>query len=82
MVFLINKIKYRTKWIRVFNYHSTPEIHMYQFEEQIKYENYCSVSKQDLWDLLESRWSKDKPSLIVWFDDGLVPSPFWRNMDL
>jgi len=55
---------------------------MYQFEEQIKYENYCSVSKQDLWDLLESRWSKDKPSLIVSFDDGLVPSPFWRNMDL
>jgi len=50
---------------------------MYQFEEQIKYENYCSVSKQDLWDLLESRWSKDKPSLIVSFDDGLVQlSPY------
>lgn len=70
---LIYRIIYRNEWIRVINYHSTPEIHMYQFEEQIKYysDNYCSVSKQDLWDLLEGRWSKDKPGLIISFDDGL-----------
>ena len=69
----INRLIHGKKFIRAVNYHSTPEDFMYQFEEQMKYYNkhYSSVSKSDLNDLLNGNWKKDKPGLIISFDDGL-----------
>lgn len=67
------KLSYGENYIRAINYHSTPENYMGQFEEQIKFfsENYVSVSKKDLELFLSGKWNKDKPGLIISFDDGL-----------
>lgn len=69
----INKVLYRNNYIRAINYHSTPEDFMSQFEKQLKYysEHYYSVSKEELEDFLKGNWNKDKPGLIISFDDGL-----------
>src|SRR5699024_3251329 len=50
-----------------------PEKFMSQFEKQLKYfsRRYYSVTEEDLSDFLNGRWNKDKPGLIISFDDGL-----------
>ena len=59
--------------IRVVNYHSTPPHEMNNFEEQLKcYQQvYSSVNYNDLEMFFESgKWHKEKPGLIISFDDG------------
>ncbi|MCC5803213.1 polysaccharide deacetylase family protein [Rossellomorea vietnamensis] len=69
----INRIMHGNSYIRAVNYHSTPKEFMDQFEKQLKYysKNYSPVSMQDLEELLSGNWDKDKPGLIISFDDGL-----------
>ena len=69
----LNKIIHGKKYIRAINYHSTPKHTINQFEKQMEYysKHYTPVSKQDLERLLKGEWNKDKPGLIISFDDGL-----------
>lgn len=61
------------KHIRVINYHGTPSSQFRQFEKQLKwYSNwYENINYQELLDFLENgKWTKEKPGLIISFDDG------------
>lgn len=58
-------------FVRVVNYHDTPAA---KLEQQLKYfaKNYSNVTLEDLEKFLETKkWHKNKPGLIISFDDGL-----------
>lgn len=60
-------------YVRVINYHDTPKKFEYNFEQQLIFykRNFCSVNLNDLEDLINGKWEKEKPGLIISFDDGL-----------
>ena len=60
-------------YIRVINYHDTPKKFEYNFEQQLIFykRNFCPVDLNDLEDLISGKWEKEKPGLIISFDDGL-----------
>lgn len=60
-------------YIRVINYHDTPKKFEYNFEQQLMLykKNFCPVDLNDLEDLISGKWEKEKPGLIISFDDGL-----------
>ncbi len=75
-VFFAGRRFYGNNHIRVVNYHSTPPQEMNNFEEQLKFyqHNYSSVSYKDLVQFFETgKWHKEKPGIIISFDDG------WRD---
>ncbi|MFC1921401.1 polysaccharide deacetylase family protein [Chloroflexota bacterium] len=60
-------------YIRAVNYHQTPAETASNFEKQLEFykHHFCPVSLPDLSRFLNSReWEKDKPGLIISFDDG------------
>jgi len=65
--------KLSKNYIRAINYHGTPEKYQYNFEKQLVFyeKNFCSVNLKDLEDLLNGKWMKKRPGLIISFDDGL-----------
>lgn len=67
------QLKYNNKYIRAINYHDTPKKFEYNFEQQIIFykRNFCPVDLNDLEDLISGKWEKEKPGLIISFDDGL-----------
>mgnify|MGYP001316765312 CR=1 FL=1 len=60
-------------YVRVINYHDTPESQRENFEEQIKYflSRFVPVTLQDLEALFDGVWGHSKPGIILSFDDGL-----------
>ncbi len=70
---LIERTIYGSNYIRVINYHSTPEKLIPQFELQLKYfkKYYESVDLNDLDAFFDKKWKNKKPGLILSFDDGL-----------
>lgn len=62
------------KYVYAINYHETREIHSHNFEKQlILYRKFFSnVTENDLEKLIsKGSWEKEKPGLIISFDDGL-----------
>ena len=64
---------FRKCYIRVINYHDTPKKFGYNFEQQLIFykRNFCPVDLKDLENLIGAKWKKEKPGLIISFDDGL-----------
>ncbi len=61
-------------YIRAINYHDTPEKYSKNFENQLLFykQHFSPVSIQDLQLFLDTGvWHKQKPGLIISFDDGL-----------
>jgi len=61
-------------YIRALNYHDTPEKYSRNFEQQLTFykKHFSPVSIQDLQLFLDTGvWQKQKPGLIISFDDGL-----------
>jgi peptidoglycan/xylan/chitin deacetylase (PgdA/CDA1 family) len=74
VLFFISRIWYGPHHIRVVNYHSTPEVFMPSFEKQLAFyqKYYSNTSAKDLKSLLNDKtWNKQKPGIILSFDDGL-----------
>ncbi len=73
MLLYFQKLKYKNKYIRAINYHGTPKKYQYNFEKQLIFfkQNYATVNLIDLENLLNGKWEKEKPGLIISFDDGL-----------
>jgi peptidoglycan/xylan/chitin deacetylase (PgdA/CDA1 family) len=63
----------RNGHVRAVNYHAVPQWHAESFRRQLEWyrKNFSSVGLDDLDALFAtSTWKKDKPGLIVSFDDG------------
>ena len=64
---------FRRCYIRVINYHDTPKKFEYNFNQQLIFykRNFYPVDLNNLEDLINGKWEKEKPGLIISFDDGL-----------
>jgi len=74
LVFRCQNLLYGKKYIRSIFYHDTPPEHASMFEEHMKFlkKHYYPVSLLELRKFLNSgEWDKDKPGLLISFDDGL-----------
>lgn len=73
LLLYFQKLKYKNKYIRAVNYHGTPKKYQYNFEEQLIFfkQNYTAANLIDLENLLNGKWEKEKPGIIISFDDGL-----------
>ncbi|WIG81926.1 polysaccharide deacetylase family protein [Photobacterium damselae] len=74
LFFFLRRIFYGNEYIYAINYHNTSLKDIQQFEKQLNYYSsfFSNVSKKDLDDFLcNGVWNKDKPGLIISFDDGL-----------
>ncbi|MGM5483175.1 MAG: polysaccharide deacetylase family protein, partial [Nanobdellota archaeon] len=72
--FYLQKKIYSNNFIRVINYHDTPAKHSKNLELQLKYfsKYYSPVTLEDLRKFFKTKqWHKDKPGLIISFDDGI-----------
>jgi peptidoglycan/xylan/chitin deacetylase (PgdA/CDA1 family) len=72
-LFFFISLKMYGNHIRVINYHDTPEGEMKNFEQQLRFyaQHYSPVSFNDLEFYYSNKtWSKEKPGLIISFDDG------------
>lgn len=70
----ITKKFYGNNYIRVVNYHGTPDKYSGIFCRQLEFykQNFSPVSKDDLSEFfISGQWHKKKPGLIISFDDGL-----------
>jgi len=66
------QIKIYFPFIRVINYHDVPAKEAWQFEEHLRYyaKHFAPVCYKDLIRFQGGDWKKDKPGLIISFDDG------------
>ena len=74
LLLLLRKLFYKGNYIYVLNYHATPENESSVLEQQLVFYNkyFSSVNLSDLNQFFENKkWHKDKPGLILSFDDGL-----------
>lgn len=73
LMLYFQKIKYKDKYIRAISYHGTPKRYQNNFEKQLIFfkQNYAAVKLIDLENLINGEWKKEKPGLIISFDDGL-----------
>ncbi len=74
IIFKIFNIIYKKNYIRVINYHDTPEEYRNNFEQQLIFykKHFSPVSITDLKSFIDTKTlKKDKPGLIISFDDGL-----------
>ena len=65
---------YKDNYIYALNYHDTPEIESFTLEQQLIFykKHFSDVNFSDLDHFFKNRkWHKDKPGLILSFDDGL-----------
>ena len=72
--FLFSRLFYGRQHIRVVNYHSTPTSYAANLEQHLAFyqKHYSNTTLQELNDFLATKiWKKDKPGLIISFDDGL-----------
>jgi peptidoglycan/xylan/chitin deacetylase (PgdA/CDA1 family) len=70
---IIQKKLYHSNYIRIINYHDTPGNTSENFNKQLIYycQHYVPVSLADLDSFLGGgSWKRDKPGLIIAFDDG------------
>ena len=70
----LQKLMYKKGFIRVVNYHNMPRATMGMFEQHLAYyqKYYSVVSYEDVSSFLQrGTWHKEKPGLIISFDDGL-----------
>jgi peptidoglycan/xylan/chitin deacetylase (PgdA/CDA1 family) len=71
---ILFRISFNFHSIRVIHYHCTPEIFKNSFDEHLKLFSkfYSPVTENDLSRFFETKkWHKNKPGLIISFDDGL-----------
>ena len=62
------------KYLRIVNYHGTPERHITNLEKHLKFyrKHFENATLQDLESLLNGEdWKLERPGLIISFDDGL-----------
>lgn len=74
IIFKIFNIIYKKNYIRVINYHDTPKEYKNNFEKQLIFykKHYSPISITDLKKFIDTGvLKKDKPGLIISFDDGL-----------
>ena len=74
IIFKILNIIYKKNYIRVINYHDTPKEYINNFEKQLIFykKHFSPVSITDLKAFIDTgTLKKDKPGLIISFDDGL-----------
>ncbi|MEO2003488.1 MAG: hypothetical protein ABGY41_05270, partial [Candidatus Poribacteria bacterium] len=59
--------------IRCINYHDVPQAEAAAFEDQLRFysKHFAPVGHDDLLALHEGSWERDKPGLLLSFDDGL-----------
>lgn len=72
--FLFQRI-FGNNYIRAINYHATPTSQLAAFRQQLEYyrKHFSSVNLEELRSFLATGiWKKDKPGLIISFDDGLA----------
>ena len=72
--YAIQKMMFQNNFIRIINYHDTPEIFKNNFEKQLVFlkDNYSDVTFSDFGDFIKTKnWKKSKPGIILSFDDGL-----------
>jgi peptidoglycan/xylan/chitin deacetylase (PgdA/CDA1 family) len=73
LLFRLSFIFYGKNHIRSISYHGTPAEDLDAFERHIQFYSkyYTNVTKQDLDDFFKNKtWHKNKPGMIVSFDDG------------
>jgi peptidoglycan/xylan/chitin deacetylase (PgdA/CDA1 family) len=70
--FALQKLMYRSRFVRVLNYHATPECWADGLERQLLfYRGYFDpASPDDLEACLDGRWIGRRPRLLITFDDG------------
>lgn len=74
IIFMIFNFIYGKNYIRVINYHDTPEQFKDNFEKQLTYfkKHFSPVSKETLQSFFDTgKLKKKKPGLIISFDDAL-----------
>lgn len=74
LVFFLTRRRYGRSHIRAVNYHGTPLPFQDNFERQVRFfkKYYCDVNEEELLEFVErGLWKKDKPGVIISFDDGL-----------
>ena len=74
LVLVLRNFFYKNNYIYAINYHDTPEIESSTLEQQLIFykKHFSDVGNSDLDQFFENRkWHKDKPGLILSFDDGL-----------
>ena len=74
VVLWLQRLIYSRKHIRVIFYHDTPERVAGNLEAHMRFfkKHYAPVTQEELSDLIsEGKWEKDKPGLLITFDDGL-----------
>jgi peptidoglycan/xylan/chitin deacetylase (PgdA/CDA1 family) len=71
--YLYLRLKYKNKYVRVINYHCTPNNEIDNFKRQIEFLNkfYISLNLEMLESYFESKNNSNKPGIIYTFDDGL-----------
>lgn len=71
---VLQKVIWDQSFIRAVNYHSTPAIYAFNFEKQLDFFSHhfsnCSFDDLEVF-FREKKWKKNKPGLIISFDDGL-----------
>ena len=74
LLLLLRNLYYKGNYIYALNYHDTPESESSALEQQLIFykKHFTSVNQSDLTHFFENKkWHKDKPGLILSFDDGL-----------
>ena len=74
LLFHLSRGIYGKSHIRIVNYHSTPSENNVQLRAQLSFyrKYYSSVTEGDLISFLNTgTWEKEKPGIIISFDDGL-----------
>lgn len=66
------QVKLFFPFIRTVNYHDVPPSEAQQFEQHLQYyvKHFSSVNYEDLINFHNNIWDKNKPGLIISFDDG------------
>jgi len=71
--FALQRLAHHSSYVRAVNYHAVPQRHAESFRRQLEWYRrvFSPVGLDDLNALFETKtWKKDKPGLIVCFDDG------------
>ena len=74
LLLLLRKYFYKGNYIYALNYHDTPEHESSSLEQQLIFfkKHFSNVNQSDLNLFFANKeWHKDKPGLILSFDDGL-----------
>ncbi|HYA17764.1 MAG TPA: polysaccharide deacetylase family protein [Bryobacteraceae bacterium] len=68
----VQKAFYRNGFVRVLNYHETPEMSARRFRDQCAFyrKHFHPATPEDLESCIAGSWPHEKPGLVITFDDG------------